>query len=585
MEQGYELIGRLLEQYSDDRDMILKITTLMRNIAKIISGSEEAEPFVDSLLDLFQKYQYSDNEVITNVLWGIVNLISGDDKKKALLSSKGAIIKLLNFSSIDTGNSNLVYLILSLLAKKRQSRIEISEHDGIIQAFKFIENSKDNIVEYPFKFIERMCLNKESRNSAVFKCKEGIVYLLNLMSKKPEVPWIQQSVTKIFGRLVRDDDEDVSSNMRLILKQNQGISTLVTSMNAYQNYKLLKSRICEILNALFTEGPVTKDGRNESGDLSSSEDNHEEEDEEKSNSSGDDSSDSYYESESSSSSSSSSEEDDSSQSSDEQEETPDETDLKSEFLPVFTVPVVASGHVSNEEDLESTTEDMNRHEDTEELPTDESKEEPEIPTSSDDVNKHEDNTEESLIDEPNQDDSESANSDDVHKREDAEEAPLDESVQDEPASATSDDVNKHEDAKELSIQEDTHNVSDELETPIGPVSVVPQKEIEVAIESKVSTDKHNGKEQASEMDSPSDISNTKQSSKISSLIRKFTGTDSNETDTNVSKCISNTKEDTYSSPKDSPIVQQNEEEDPKKKIRGIFSFWKEKETKLNIKHA
>lgn len=357
VEQGLNILDSLMTYHPDDKDIICKITSLMRNIAKVVANmkDERVESFANSLITFLTKYQTHD-DIMNNTLWATVNFISGYDKNKSILAKHGIFEHLFGYLKSDhSTHADVVYLVLGLYAKKKIYRDEIRKRSGITLVFKYLESNKEQIsVEYPFKFIERMCIGKSERMIMVSECKDGLVLLLGLMSKKIDTHWLQVSTVKIFGRLDRDENQIVSSEIRHLLKENQGISTLVVSMNTYQNNKFLKIKICEILNALFSEGHATNRLQEELKDATP-QDNEDNEDFRESDSDSDSDSSSYEESSSSSESSEYYETESSDSESDDMQESEDENSSIDE---TEKEPVPVEEPISAPEPIENSQSDI-----------------------------------------------------------------------------------------------------------------------------------------------------------------------------------------------------------------------------------
>lgn len=195
---------------------------------------------------------------LINLIWFLINMNCGSHEYKSISIDFGLVESLVHIidSPKPTELSQAILILFLQVAKLSRGREILAEADVCLKLFNVLKSSKDsNLIELSCRLLERLCLNKKARNDMMFKYESNIIHLLEIMQSHKDDLAIHQHIVKFFCRIVKD--RDVSVHISKVLKENQGISTLVTSMNTYPQAKHLKVRICSILNSLFSDDANT----------------------------------------------------------------------------------------------------------------------------------------------------------------------------------------------------------------------------------------------------------------------------------------------------------------------------------------
>lgn len=244
------------EEYTVLNDFMI----LFRNMVNCDDGRYALSQLnlINIILHIFNNITLS-NETIhlySNTFWTLINYNCGNNNNMLSSIDLGIIPILLSFLSVDIDNqfSSLASLALYQLSRLSKARNEIIENNGVIKVIELIKSlENEESLEYPCKLLERLCINEKAKQIIIEneESSKNILSLLTKMNRFDDVSF-HHSIVKFLYRFIQDRDENISFPVIKILKENQGISVLVTSMNSHHQASQLKARICDILNSLFS---------------------------------------------------------------------------------------------------------------------------------------------------------------------------------------------------------------------------------------------------------------------------------------------------------------------------------------------
>lgn len=279
------------------------LTDIMIFVRNIVNNDEckynlKEEGLIEFLIDCLKTYKDTEyNVLLEHLLWVFIIYITGSDSNKEEIVDNDFIPVLLSILQHYTHPIiiNNTCILLFLLSKLSKTRKELTSLNGIAHIIELFDHIDDiSCIESACRLLDRLSINKKVREEIVNNHSSIIAKLLHVMKNNVNSMYIHSSSVKVFLRLLTDRKYDNCIKTSEIIKANQGISTLVASMNTHQN-ESLKNRICDILNILLT-GPEDTSGENDDNDSNESDDeSNESNDEVDTSESSDDSSESNEE--------------------------------------------------------------------------------------------------------------------------------------------------------------------------------------------------------------------------------------------------------------------------------------------------
>lgn len=230
---------RNLTTFPDGRDALSQMN-IIGGIARFISSGLGA----------------SNIEHLRHYLWILINMNNGSEEHKQIIIESGVIPHLISLLTLDIDIEiiHCVMIVLLQISKLNEGRQAIADINGISTIYSLISSKEALDYDILSRLLERLAMNKAIRDAIIADCMDIILTLLNYMNTSKDES-IHQHIVKFFCRLIKDDETTV--HIRKILRENQGISILVTSMNQCPQAKHLKTRICSILNSLFADDTNT----------------------------------------------------------------------------------------------------------------------------------------------------------------------------------------------------------------------------------------------------------------------------------------------------------------------------------------